>query len=141
MPEQNKQVVEQFIQALFSRGELTAVDEYLAPDFVDHNPTVPGQAGDRESMRSAGQVFRAAFPDWQSTVDDLLADGDKVVERFTASGTHRGQLMGRDPTGRRVTLGGINIFRLRDGKIVERWGVLDRLALMQQLDAPAPAPA
>lgn len=135
MSDHNKAVVDEFIQALFSRGDLGAVEDYLAPDFVDHNPTVPGHAGDRESMRSASQMFRAAFPDWHSTIEDLLADGDKVIERFTAGGTHRGALMHIDPTGRTVTLSGINIFRLRDGKIVERWGVLDQLALMQQLDA------
>jgi steroid delta-isomerase-like uncharacterized protein len=136
MSEQNKKVVDQFIQALFTRGELTAVDDYLAPDFVDHNPTIPGQRGDRESMRSASQMFRAAFPDWHSRIDDLLADGDKVIERFTAGGTHQGPLMHIQPTGRTVTLSGINIFRLHDGKIAERWGILDQQALMQQIEAP-----
>ena len=135
MSAQNKQVVEDFIQALFTRGELEAVDEYLAPEFVDHNPSIPGQAGDRESMRSAGAVFRAAFPDWRSTVEDLIAVDDKVVERFTARGTHQAELMHIPPTGRAVALSGINIFRLRNGKIVERWGVLDQLGLMQQLGA------
>jgi steroid delta-isomerase-like uncharacterized protein len=135
MSEQNKNVVEEFIQALFTRGELEAVDTYLAPEFVDHNPTIPGETGDRNSMRSASQIFRAAFPDWQSKVEDLIAVDDKVVERFTAQGTHQGELMHIPPTGRTVTLTGINIFRLRDGKIIERWGVLDQLALMQQLGA------
>jgi len=122
MSAQNKKVVEDFIQALFTRGELEAVDEYLAPEFVDHNPTIPGQTGDRESMRSAGALFRAAFPDWRSTVEDLIAADDMVVERFTARGTHQGELMHIPATGRAVALSGINIFRLRDGKIVERWG-------------------
>ena len=139
MSEQNKKVVDQFIQALFTRGDLTAVDDYLAPDFVDHNPTIPGRPGDRESMRSASQMFRAAFPDWHSRIDDLLADGDKVIERFTAGGTHEGPLMHIEPTGRTVTLGGINIFRLNDGKIAERWGILDQFALMQQIES-APSP-
>jgi steroid delta-isomerase-like uncharacterized protein len=138
MSAQNKKVVQDFIQALFTRGELGAVDEYLAPDFVDHNPTIPGQRGDRESMRSAAEVFRAAFPDWQSTVEDVIAVDDKVVERFTARGTHQAELMQIPPTGRAVTLSGINIFRLRDGKIIERWGVLDQLGFMRQLGAPTP---
>lgn len=139
MSAQNKQVVEDFIQALFTRGDLNSVDEYLAPDFVDHDPPIPGHAGDRESMRSAAAVFRAAFPDWHSTVEDLIAADDMVVERFTARGTHQAELMHIPATGRKVSLYGINIFRLRDGKIVERWGVLDQLALMQQLGAiPAP---
>jgi steroid delta-isomerase-like uncharacterized protein len=133
--EQNKKVVDDFIQALFTRGELDAVYEYLAPEFVDHNPTIPGQTGGREGIRSASQVFRAAFRDWHSTLDDLIASDDKVVERFTAQGTHQAELMHIPPTGRTVTLAGINIFRLRDGKIVERWGVLDQLSFMQQLGA------
>jgi len=137
MSEENKRVVEQFIQALFTRGELTAVDDYLAADFVDHNPTIPGRPGDREGMRSASQMFRAAFPDWHSRIDDLLADGDKVIERFTAGGTHQGPLMNIEPTGRTVSLSGINIFRVQDGAIVERWGILDQLALMQQIEAPS----
>ena len=131
----NKQIVDEFIQALFTRGELEAVDRYLTPDFVNHDPTFPDQPGDRESMRGASEVMRAAFPDWHSDLEELIAAGDKVVERFTASGTHEGELMGIAPTGRTVTLPGINIFRLQDGKIVERWGKLDMLGFMQQLGA------
>jgi steroid delta-isomerase-like uncharacterized protein len=89
-------------------------------------------------MRSAGALFRAAFPDWRSTVEDLIAADDMVVHRFTARGTHRGELMHIPATGRAVALSGINIFRLRDGKIVERWGVLDQLGFMQQLGAAPP---
>jgi steroid delta-isomerase-like uncharacterized protein len=136
----NKQIVDEFIQALFTRGELEAVDRYLSPDFVNHDPTFPDQPGDRESMRDASAVIRAAFPDWRSDVEDLIAAGDKVVERFTASGTHEGEILGIAPTGRTVTLPGINIFRLEDGRIVERWGKLDMLGFMQQLGVvPAPA--
>jgi steroid delta-isomerase-like uncharacterized protein len=133
--QRNKQIVDEFIQALFTRGELDAVDRYLAPDFVNHNPTFPDQPAGRESMRGASEVIRAGFPDWHSDVEDLIAVGDKVVERFTASGTHEGELMGVAPTGRAITLPGINIFRIRDGKIVERWGMLDMLGFMQQLGA------
>jgi steroid delta-isomerase-like uncharacterized protein len=129
----NRQVVDEFIQALFTRGELDAVDRYLSPDFVDHDPTLPDQPGDRESMRSAAAVMRAAFPDWRSDVEELIASGDMVVERFTASGTHEGEIMGIAPTGRTITLPGINIFRLQDGRIVERWGRLDMLGFMRQL--------
>ena len=133
--EHNEQIVDEFIQALFTRGELDAVDRYLSSDFVDHDPTFPDQPGDRESMRGAGEVIRAAFPDWHSDVEELIAAGDKVVERFTASGTHEGEIMGIAPTRRTVTLPGINIFRLQDSKIVERWGKLDMLGFMQQLGA------
>jgi steroid delta-isomerase-like uncharacterized protein len=131
----NEQIVDEFIQALFTRGELDAVDRYLSPDFVNHDPTFPDQPPDRESMRGAAEVIRAAFPDWHSDVEELIAAGDMVVERFTASGTHQRELMGIAATGRTVTLPGINIFRLQEGKIIERWGQLDMLGFMRQLGA------
>jgi steroid delta-isomerase-like uncharacterized protein len=131
----NKQIVDEFIQALFTRGELDAVDRYLTPEFVNHDPTFPDEPGDRESMRAVGEVIRAAFPDWHSDLEELIASGDKVVERFTASGTHEGEIMGIAPSGRTVTLPGINVYRLVDGKIVERWGKLDMLGFMRQLGA------
>jgi predicted ester cyclase len=78
-------------------------------------------------------MFRAAFPDWHSDLDFLVGEKDIVVELFTASGTHRAEVMGVAPTGNTVTLRGINVFRVADGKIVERWGRLDDLGLLQQL--------
>ncbi|RKT09883.1 steroid delta-isomerase-like uncharacterized protein [Streptomyces sp. 1114.5] len=130
--EQNKSTVTAFIDALFSKGDLGAVDEYLAEDFVNHDPPFGGSA-DREGMRRAGALFRAACPDWHSDQDLVVGEGDLVVEHFTASGTHRGELLGVAPSGRPLTLPGINIFRLRDGRIVERWGRLDELGLLRQL--------
>jgi predicted ester cyclase len=84
-------------------------------------------------MRTAGAMMRAAFPDWHSELHALVAEGDIVVERFTAGGTHEGEVMGVAPTGKTVSLPGINIFRLRDGRIVERWGRLDDLGFLRQL--------
>jgi steroid delta-isomerase-like uncharacterized protein len=130
--EDNKATVRRFIDALFTEGNLAAPDEYLAPDFINHDPPV-GVSADAEGMRTAGAMFRAAFPDWHSEVHDLIAEHDVVVERFTASGTHEGELMGAAPTGKTVVLEGINIFRVRDGRITERWGRLDELGLLQQL--------
>jgi steroid delta-isomerase-like uncharacterized protein len=130
--EGNKAVVRKFIDALFTDGDLGATDEYLASDFVNHDPPV-GVSADAEGMRAAGAMFRAAFPDWRSEMHALVAEGDIVVERFTASGTHRGEIMGVEPTGKTIVLQGINIFRIRDGQIIERWGRLDELGLFQQL--------
>jgi steroid delta-isomerase-like uncharacterized protein len=132
MSQQNKAVVDRFIQELFSEGRLEAADEYLADGFVNHDP-FPGFPPGRDGMKQAGALFRAAFPDWHSTVHELLAERDKVVERFTARGTHRAEFMGIPATGRSVEMDGINIFRLEDGRIVERWGVLDQAGLMQRL--------
>lgn len=134
---QNKNSVREFIDGLFTNGDLGAVDAYLAEDFINHDPPF-GVSADREGMRTAGQMMRAGFPDWHSEMHELIAEGDLVVERFTARGTQRGEVLGVPPTGRTVSLAGINIFRLRDGLIVERWGRLDDLGMLQQLGlAPA----
>ena len=139
--EQNKQTVTAFIDALFTRGDLSAVDVYLAEDFVNHDPPV-GVGPDREGMRAAGALFRRGFPDWHSDLGLLIGEGDLVVEEFTASGTQRGEVMGVVGDGRTVVLKGINIFRVRDGRIVERWGRLDDLGLLRQLGlVPAQASA
>jgi steroid delta-isomerase-like uncharacterized protein len=129
----SKQVVESFIQELFTRGDLDAVDRYLDPGFVNHNPPFPGAPDGPEGMRVAGAMFRRALPDWRSEVDQYIEEGDLVVERFTASGTHRGELLGVPATGKTVTLHGINIFRVKGDRIVERWGQLDELGLLREL--------
>ena len=128
----NKQLVEEFITAVFTDGDLTAVDRYLDPDFIDHDPP-PGAPDGPEGARQTAALFRQAFPDWRSDVQHMIAEGDLVVEHFGAHGTHRGSVMGESPTGRDVVLRGINILRIIDGKIVERWGQLDDLGLLQQL--------
>jgi predicted ester cyclase len=138
----NKQLVDEFITALFTDGDLTAVDRYLDPAFINHDPPFPGAADGRDGMREAAENFRNAFPDWRSDTQHLIAEGDLVAEHFVAHGTHRGSVMGESPTGHDVVLRGIHIFRIADGKIVERWGRLDDLRLRQQLGlAPQPAPA
>jgi predicted ester cyclase len=83
--------------------------------------------------RQTAALFREAFPDWHSDVELYVAEGDLVAERFTARGTHQGEIMGVAPTGQQVSLAGINIFRIRDGAIVERWGRLDELGFLRQL--------
>ena len=131
----NKHLVESFIQELFTKGDLTAVDRYLAADFVNHDPPFPGAADGAEGMRQAGEVMRAAVPDWRSEADHYIAEGDLVVEHFHASGTRTGPLMGVPADGQPLTLRGIQIFRIADDKIVERWGRLDDLGLQEQLRA------
>ncbi|POX55843.1 ester cyclase [Streptomyces sp. Ru71] len=130
--EQNKQIVTAFIDALFTRGDLSAVDTYLTEDFVNHDPPM-GVGTDREGMRAAGAIFRQACPDWHSDLGRLVGEGDVVVELFTASGTQHGEVMGVPGDGRTLVLKGINVFRLRDGRIAERWGRLDELGLLSQL--------
>jgi predicted SnoaL-like aldol condensation-catalyzing enzyme len=95
-PTTHKALVAEFIDAVFTRGELEAVDRYLAPGFVNHDP-FPGFAPDREGLRQTAQVFRQAFPDWHAGQEAHIAEGDLVAERFTARGTHQGEIMGRRP--------------------------------------------
>ena len=129
----NKKIITSFIDRLFNQGDLTAVDEYLSQDFVNHDRPF-GASTDREGMRAAARMFRAAFPDWHSELHLLLAEDDLVAEVFTASGTHRGEMTGGvAPTGQEVSLRGITVFRVRDGRISERWGRLDDLGFLQQL--------
>jgi steroid delta-isomerase-like uncharacterized protein len=129
----NKQLVEDFISALFTDGDLTAVDRYLDPDFVNHDPPLPDSPDGAAGMRQAAEVFRKAFPDWRSDLQHMIAEDDLVAEHFVAHGTHRGSVMGETPTGQEVALRGVNIFRITGGKITERWGRLDDLGLLQQL--------
>jgi predicted ester cyclase len=129
----NKLLVEAFIRELFTDGNLDAVDRYLDPGMVNHDLPFPGAPSGPEGMRHAAAMFRTALPDWHSDVEQLVAEGDLVVERFTASGTHSGVLLGVAPTGRILRLRGIQMFRIRNGKIVERWGRLDEAGLMRQL--------
>jgi steroid delta-isomerase-like uncharacterized protein len=128
----NKTIVRSLIDGLFTEGDLDAVDTYLAPDFVMHDPPL-GVSADREGMRTAAEMIRTAFPDWHSELHLLVSEDDIVAERFTASGTHQGELLGAAPTGNTVSLKGINIFRLRNGRVVEWWSRLDELGLSRQL--------
>jgi steroid delta-isomerase-like uncharacterized protein len=138
----NKQIVEEFITALFTDGDLTAVDRYLDPDFINHDSPLPGAPDGPDGMRQAAELFRHAFPDWRSDVQHMIAEDDLVAEHFVAHGTHHGSVMGETPTGHDVVLRGVNIFRIAQDKIVERWGRLDDLGLLQQLGlAQTPSPA
>ncbi len=129
----NKHLVESFIQELFTKGDLTAIDRYLAPGFVNHDPPFPGAPEGAEGLRVAAEVMRAAAPDWHSDIDHLVAEGDLVVEHFHASGTRTGALMGVPADGKALTLRGIQIFRIDGDKIAERWGRLDDVGLQAQL--------
>ena len=132
--EKNKEIVREFIDRVFTEGDLTAVDELLTEDFVNHDPHFGAPEG-REAFRYMGRVVREACPDWHSDLHLLVGEGDLVVEQFTASGTQHGELAGVPPTGREVSMPGINIFRIADGRIAERWGRLDELGLLRQLGA------
>ena len=130
----NKAVVLRAEAELWNRGTLSVIDELYSPDFVCHFPVGPEWRG-HEGIRKAVSEHRASFPDWHERVDDIVAEGDRVVIRFTSNGTHRGEFAGLAPTGRTVSIQEVAIFRLVDGKIAEQWGMPDIHGLMQQLGA------
>jgi steroid delta-isomerase-like uncharacterized protein len=132
--EKNKQLVDAFIQELFTKGDVHTVDRHLAPDFVHHAPApFTGAPEGPEGLREMGTMIRAAAPDWHSDLELLVAEGDHVVERFTASGTHRGELFGVAATGKTLVLSGINMYRIEGDRIGEMWSQFDVLALFRQL--------
>jgi steroid delta-isomerase-like uncharacterized protein len=133
----NKALVLQFVEEFWNRGNRAAADELMTPDATIHEPPV----GDVAGLKAFNAMFRAAFPDWHSTAEELVAEGDTVAERWTGRGTHRGELHGIPPTGRQVAVPGVVFYRVRDGKIAEFRGQFDQLSLLQQLGvAPAAAP-
>lgn len=137
--EQNKALVRQMVEQVFNRGDVGLVDEFLAPDFVEHEELPPGLPRGREGVKQFFTTFRSAFPDFRATIDDIVAEGDKVVVRQSWSGTHKGEFMGVPPTGKSVSFGVIDIMRIAGGKFVEHWGQSDSMGLMQQLGAiPTP---
>ena len=138
MLDANKATLRRFLDEGFGQGNLATVDELVADTFVDHSPP-PQISGDKAGMRQIVKLFRSAFPDLRLTVEDMIAEGDKVVVRMVTHGTHKGELMGIPPTGRSVTVNEQHIVRFANGKITEHWGVEDNLGMMQQLGVvPAP---
>ena len=131
MSEENKAAFQR-ITDVFSSGNLAAFDEVVSPQYVEHNPA-PGQGSGPEGLKQMATMFLTAFPDMKVTVEDMIAEGDKVVGRVTARGTHKGEFMGVAPTNKVVTLQEIHICRFSEGKMVEHWGLEDSLGMMQQL--------
>ena len=137
--EQNKALTVRFVEELFNRGNVGIVGEIFAPDFIEREQLPPGIPNGREGVKVLTTMLRSAFPDFKATIDDILAEGDKVVIRMTWSGTQQGEFMGVPATGKSVSFGVIDIIRIAGGKFVEHWGQMDSMGLMQQLGA-SPAP-
>ena len=134
MSEQNKEISRRVFDVFNNAADLSALDEVVAGDVVDHNP-MPDQKPGLEGMKQLISGMRAAFPNMSVTVDDIIADGDRVVARWTGTGTHNGEFMGIPATGNNVTVTGIGIDRIDGGKIVEHWEQFDAMGMMQQLGA------
>jgi steroid delta-isomerase-like uncharacterized protein len=143
MSEENKAVVRREMEELFNHtGNLDAVEDVIGPDYVSYEP-LSGETRGIEGARQFAATFREAFPDLTCTVEDMVAEGDKVVVRFRARGTHQGDTEAfGPPTGKQMDITGITIKRVSEGKIVEAWTNFDALGMMQQLELiPSPEEA
>lgn len=137
MSEQNKAAVRRFIEDVWNKGNLSEVDEVYTPDYVYHGPGGQEMKGP-EGFKHMVEMFRAAFPDLQCTVEDQLAEGDKVATRWSLRGTHEDELMGIAATGNQILMSGTVIHRFVGGKIAETRDMWDSLSFMQQLGAVPP---
>ena len=136
--EENKAVLRRYFEEVWNQGRLELLDELVAPSYENHDPAVPGLPRGPEGLTPIIAGFRAAFPDLHVTIDDQIAEGDKVVTRYTMRGTHQGAFMGLPPTGKHMAVSGIQIERVVQGQIVEHWRKSDDLGMMQQLGALPP---
>jgi steroid delta-isomerase-like uncharacterized protein len=129
--QENKALVRRFVEEVIGRGDLDLVDELVGDDYTYHGPgmEVPG----RDGIKQVFAMLRGAFPDWHETIEDLVAEGDKVVFRVTGRGTHQHAFMGIPPTGKRVVVAGTDVVRVEGGRIVEHWANFDQLGMLRQL--------
>ena len=137
----NKALVRRFVDEIFVHGDKAAVDELVADDFVAHTwPSASGNA--KQDLKGAIDRVGKGLADVEFTVDDLIAEGDRVAVRLTSAATQVGTFMSLPPSGKRYSIEEIHWFRLRDGKVVEHWHQMDQMGLMKQLGAsPEPAAA
>ena len=135
---ENKALVRRFFDEMLNQGNTDVGDELFAVDAVDH-AGFPGQVAGREGFKQAVRMVYAAFPDIHYTAEDMIAEGDRVATRWSLRGTHMGEFLGIPPTGKQVTVTGINVLRFAGGQIVECWETWDQFGLRQQLGLlPAP---
>jgi steroid delta-isomerase-like uncharacterized protein len=130
---ENKDIVTRMYQEIHNKGNLDTADKFVTSDFVDHNPPDPNIPKGPEGLRQVFGMFRSAFPDFHTTIEDMISEDDKVVSRITMHGTHKGEFMGIPATGKEISVPVIDIIRISKGKAVERWGVEDIAGMMQQL--------
>lgn len=139
-PDENKGIVRRYYEDAFNEERIDLLSELIAKDVVNHDPLsdetlTPEEARGFEGFRRHVEVAHEAFPDATVTIEDMIAEGDKVSVRFTFEGTHEGRFGGIEPTGNRVSGSNIGFYRIEDGKIAERWLESDNLELLKQLDA------
>ena len=131
----NKEASRRMIEEVFGAGKVAVADELIHEHAIGHDPAQPGPISGREGVKESAGGYRSAFPDLVMTVDQSFAEGDLVATRWTARGTHEGELFGIAATGKQATVTGITIDRYEDGLIAESWTNWDTLGLLQQLGA------
>jgi steroid delta-isomerase-like uncharacterized protein len=134
LSESNKAIAREEFD-VWSSGELKRLDPLVATDVVHHDPYDPNASDGLDGLKRTIETNRRAFPDLEITVEDQIAEGDKVATRWTATMTHAGELGGLAPTGNRITLRGMTIERFEDGKVVEAWRSMDTLAVRDAIGA------
>lgn len=132
--EQNRTLYRRWFEEVVNLGKVELADELLADDYRAHFPDMPQPLG-AEEHKQLLQMFRSAFTGWQERVDSVVAENDRVVLWYTGTGTHTGDFQGIPPTGRMVTVTGVDMGRIEDGRIAEVWASYDALGLLQQLGA------
>jgi steroid delta-isomerase-like uncharacterized protein len=132
-PAQNKELARRMVEEIFNQHNLDMVDDIIAANAVDHEELPPGMPTGREGSKAMFAMMFSAFPDFRATIENLIAEDDKVVVHMLWTGTHKGEFMGIPPTGKQIAINVIDILRVSEGKFVEHWGVSDMMALMQQL--------
>ena len=133
--ETNRAVARRFVAEVFNAGNAHAYDELVADDYVNHNPPVPGLPGTKAGFLQAVLATRQAFPDVHVDIEDMIAEGDRVMFRDTARATHRGDFQGIAATGRTLAWTEMHFFRIRDGQIAEHWANFDQLGILVQMGA------
>lgn len=134
-----KAVVRRVVEEMWNRGDPAAVEDLIHEDLVEHG-AFGGETGGREDARRTVAGFRAAFPDLVLEIGDMVGEGEHVVLRWSGAGTHEGPFMGVPPSGNRVQIEGIDLYRVAGGQVIEHWGYPDVVRLVEQLGGP-PAPA
>jgi steroid delta-isomerase-like uncharacterized protein len=138
----NKKIVRRYFEEVLTAGNLALIEDLISPNYVSHYPAGYELGGGPEDVRHIVTSVRRAFPDVHFTVDDLIAEGEKVVCRWTFQGVQEADFMGIPPTGRKATVMGIAVYRVVSGQITEAWFTWDALGLMRQLGVePLPVEA
>ncbi len=135
--EHNKELVRRSVAEFYNRENVDVVDEIYTADFVGHDPAGI-KVGGMEQLQQLVTSMYAAFPDFHVVIDELIAEGDKVVKRWTVRFTHTGEFMGSLPTGKAITFSGTDTYRIAGGKLAENWASADWLSMMQQLGVTPP---